>query len=293
LYFESGPYGVRPPATEQMIKRMTDLPSLPAVIAQVLEIVEGGEPSADELAAAIEADRAFTAKVLRIANSAFYGLSHEISTVREAIIIIGFGAVRSIAIAAAVVSGVWVEDDLFDARKFWTHGLRCGLFADALASMLPTVKPEIAFTLGVLHDIGQVIILQTIPDNYHDVMTTLQQHRKYLWQVERDVLGFDHGEIGGRASRKWRLPPVYCEAIEYHHEPAAAPAESRLAQMLALADSLSHHAGISGPPERTVQPVYRGLWEPLGLSEAAVRQVLERAAAIDVRTRSFYEQAVN
>jgi HD-like signal output (HDOD) protein len=186
-----------------------------------------------------------------------------------------------------------VEDDLFNGRTFWMHGLRCGLFAQAVATRVPSVKPEIAFTLGVLHDIGRVIILQTIPDSYRDVMIAMREQRKYLWQVEREVLGFHHGEIGGRASGRWHLPSAYCEAIEFHHEPARAAEESRLAHTLALADSLSYYAGASGVLERAVQPVYRGLWEPLGLAEAVVRDIVQQSAAIDVKTRSFYEQALN
>jgi putative nucleotidyltransferase with HDIG domain len=278
-------------STEQLIEQMTDIPSLPMVVGQVLSIIDNDEPSVDSLAGAIEADHAFAARVLRIANSAFYGMAEDIYTVRDAIIVIGLDAVRSLAVSAAVVTGVWVDDEAFDKKRFWIHSLGTGIFAETIALRLRQPKPDAVFTLGVLHDIGRVILLQAVPDRYHTVLETARAWRCYLWQAEREVLGFDHGEIGARLTRKWRLPPEYGEAIQCHHQPSRAPRDARLAYVLSLADALSHNVETSEREATLTPPLYRSLWEPLGLSDAAVREIRSRTDFILERARAFYDTA--
>jgi putative nucleotidyltransferase with HDIG domain len=226
--------------------------------------------------------------VLRIANSAFYGLAQEVYSVRDAIIVIGFEAVRSLAISAAVVTGVWVEDEYFDNKSFWVHSLGCGIFAELIAKKLRYAKPDAAFTIGVLHDIGRVIILQTIPDKYREVMITSQSDHSYLWQAERKVLGFHHGDVGARLIAKWKLPIEFEGAIHYHHEADKAGTASLLAHIIALADALSYNVQLTGKEMRITQPLYKGLWEPLGLSNDEVRDIRNQADVIKERTLVFY-----
>jgi putative nucleotidyltransferase with HDIG domain len=275
-----------------LIEQMTNLPSPPFVIARVLQITSGEDDSAEALASAIEADHGFTATVLRVSNSAFFGMSQRIYTVRDAIMLIGFDAVRSLAIAAAAVRGVWVDDTLFNRRQFWIHSLSCGLFAQMVAKRLQHSKPDAVFTLGVLHDIGRVIMLQSIPDGYRTVIQQVQQKRSYLWQAERDILGFHHGEIGARLAQKWNMPEGYSDAIEYHHDPDASPQESRLARILCLADALSHSSNPADGANRLIQPLYKAMWEPLGFDESAVRDVRSQALVVQTRTDDFYDTAI-
>jgi putative nucleotidyltransferase with HDIG domain len=275
-----------------LMNQMTDLPSPPFVIARVLQITGADDDSAGSLASAIEADQGFTATVLRVSNSAFYGMAQRIYTVRDAIMMIGFEAIRSLAISAAAVKGVWVDDAMFNRRQFWIHSLSCGLFAQKVALRLNHPKPDAVFTLGVLHDIGRVIILQSVPEEYRTVIDTVRCKRNYLWQVERDVLQFHHGEIGAKLARKWNLPEGYADAIEYHHDPDAAPQESRLARIICLADALSHSSNPADGEDRLTQSLYKALWEPLGLDEAAVREIRNHAGTVRNHTQDFYETAI-
>jgi putative nucleotidyltransferase with HDIG domain len=274
-----------------LIERITDLPALPFVVAQSLSLMESDTLSADMLAQTLESDHALTAKILRVANSAFYGLPQEIFTVRDAIIVVGFEAVRSVAISAAAISGLWVHDELFIAHKFWMHSLGCALFSEAVAKRLRNVKPEAAFTLGILHDVGRIVLIQHLPEKYREVMELMKSKRMYLWKAELEVLGFHHGEIGSRLADRWHLPPVYSEAIRYHHEPEAAEKEGALAHLLALCDSMSHTAYPVDRLDRFTQPLYRGLWEPLKLDEATIRSLLNKRDSFHERSRSFIEIA--
>lgn len=270
------------------IEIISSIPALPSVVAHALRMTENEEYSVDSLVAALEADHAFTTRLLRVANSAFYGMAQEIYTVRDAIIVIGFEAVHALAISAAVVCGVWVKDELFEPKQFWGHSLTCGLFAEAVAKRLRCSKPEVAFTLGIIHDIGRIAIMQSDPERCRRVYETAARDKVYLFKAEKLVLGFDHAEIGAAMSEKWRLPASYTQAIRHHHTPETVTTDREITYALALANALSHYA-FSEPATRAhAQPLYRGLWEPMGLTEADVRSILELQPQILDRAKSFY-----
>jgi putative nucleotidyltransferase with HDIG domain len=276
-----------------LMDQMTDLPSPPFIIARVLSITDEDQQSAESLASAIEIDQAFSAKVLRVANSAFYGMAQRVYTVRDAILLLGYEEVRGLAIAAAAVTGMWVESELFDRKKFWIHSLSCGLFAEAIARRLRHPKPEAVFTLGVLHDIGRVIMIQSQPLQYKNAIEMSRSQKLYLWKAERAVFGFHHADVGSGLAHKWNLPEGYAEAIKYHHEYDSSVTELRLARILALADALSHNADTSVDEGCPTQPLYRSLWEPVGFDEAAVRDVRSSVGSIRQRTNEFYDTAIS
>ena len=276
-------------SVEQLIEKMTNLPSPPSVVSRALQIISGDNESVESLAETIETDHVLTAKLLRIANSAFYGMAQEIFTVRDAILILGFDPVRSLAISAAVVTGVWVEDDLLDMNNFWKHSLSCGLFAEQVAKKIHYRAPEVVFTLGVLHDIGRVVILQSLSQRYREVISLMKKQPTFLWKAERDVLGFHHGDVGARLTENWRLPSAYSHAIRFHHEPEKMTGESEVAYLLSLADAMSHYAFPYDKKDRLTQPLYRALWEPLNLSEEDVRTLLKHRDTVEERTEVFLE----
>ncbi|MBU0507367.1 HDOD domain-containing protein [bacterium] len=268
------------------------LPHPPVVIAQALEAASAGEQPAEALARALETDTGFSHRLLRIANSAFYGLTQPVETVLDAIMVIGFDAVHSLAISAAVIRGLWTADDLFDPRTFWKHSLTVGRFAEVIAEGMSLAKPATLFTLGVLHDAGRIILIQSAPKECREVAKLLAEKPMYRWKAERQVLGFDHAEIGAGLVEKWGMPAPYVEAIRCHHDLNGATQHRQLAHVLALADALSHRAFSSREERRYVAPVYPGLYDALGLDETQIRMLLERREAIERRTDQFYNSVV-
>lgn len=268
---------------------MTNLPSVPLTIAQVLRITGSEQESVAQLGAVIESDNALTSRLLRIANSAFYGMPEEIYTVRDAIILIGFEAVQSLAISAEVIKGVWSDDEVFDAKRMWEHSLSCALFAEAIARRLHNQKPEVVFTLGVLHDVGRAIMIQMMTEQFKQTLEIAYTQKLYLWKAEREVFGFHHGEVGSRLVENWKLPKSYSTAIRFHHEPDSATSEKELTYILSLADAASHFAFRAASDKLIVPPLYRDLWEPLGLSEDAVREIIAQKEGIEEKTKSFFQ----
>lgn len=267
-------------------------PALPVIVAYALQLRSDDDLSVVSLAHALEADPALTAKLLRAANSAYYGCVQRVYTVRDAITVIGFEAVRSLAITTAMVGGLWVDDELFNRQLFWRHSLRCGLFARQVALHTRYSKPDILFTLGVLHDVGRAAMIQTKPDLFRAALQQMQHHGLQLWRAERKIFGTDHAGVGARLASKWSFPAEYADAIAGHHDISASQSDPLLAQMLALADALAHAAARQNRQDYITPPLIHTLWEPLGLPEPAVRAIYDERDNIETRTRSLYETAV-
>jgi HD-like signal output (HDOD) protein len=182
------------------------IPPLPVIVTYVLELTESDDLSILSLAHALEADPALTAKLLRVSNSAFYAPPQRVHTVRDAIQFIGFDAVRSLAVSTTIVSGLWVDDEMFNRQAFWRHSLRCGLFARKIGEHVAAQSPDILFTLGVLHDIGRAALIQYSPTEYHAALESMRRNGKPLWKAEQEMFGVDHADIGGMLAEK--RPPA-------------------------------------------------------------------------------------
>ena len=277
----------------QLLAQQTEsIPPLPIIIAHALELTEDDDLSVLSLAHALEADPALTSRLLRVANSAFYGLSQRVFTVRDAIQIIGFEEVRSLALTATVVGGLWVDDELFHRQRFWRHSLRCWLFARMIAIRLQYSKPEVVFTLGVLHDIGRAAMIRNDAESYRQAITVMSAEGLLLWKSERRVFGFDHADVGAAMAQKWNLPSSFVSGIRHHHQPNEADPDFILGQILALSDSLSHASAPADRGNYITPPLFHGLWDPLGLDEATVRAMFEERDFIEQQTRSLYETAI-
>lgn len=277
---------------ELVAQQVESIPPLPIIIAHALQLTEDDDLSVLSLAHALEADPALTSRLLRVANSAFYGLSQRVYTVRDAIQIIGFEEVRSLALTTTVVSGLWVDDDLFHRQRFWRHSLRCGLFARMIAIRLHNPKPEIVFTLGVLHDIGRAAMIRNDAETYRQAISVMSTEGLILWKAERRVFGFDHADVGAAMARKWNLPSSFISGIRGHHQPDASDPDALLGHILGLSDSLSHASAPADRGNYITPPLFHGLWDPLGWDEAIVRSIFEEREFIEQQTRSLYETAI-
>jgi HD-like signal output (HDOD) protein len=271
---------------------MEGIPPLPIIVAHLLQLRDNDDLAVISLAHAVESDPALTSKILRSANSAFYGLIQRVYTVREAIQVIGFEAVRSLAITSTVVGGLWVDDDLFDTKRFWKHSLRTGMFARKTALLIRYPKPDVLFTLGVLHDVGRASIIQAEPDGFREALNRMKAKSIQLWRAEREVLGVDHANVGGMLATRWQLPSDYAEAIQGHHDPASLATESLLSGIVALADSMAHAAAPREKGEYITPPLVRELWAPLGLDDNDARKIFCEKDLIEEHTRDLYETAL-
>ncbi|MFQ5717668.1 MAG: HDOD domain-containing protein, partial [Nitrospinales bacterium] len=251
--------------------------SLPTLFYQVNEAVNDPECSFSEIARIISADTALCARLLKIVNSPFYGFPSQVETISHAIAIVGTSQLRDLVLATTILSkfkGLSVE--LVNMESFWRHSIACGLAARIIATFRRESNPDRFYVIGLLHDIGRLIVYQNIPEQAKEVFDVAQSKERLVHEVEREVLGFDHADVGKKLLEIWKLPPGLAEAVGNHHNPAQSfgyPLESAVvhaANIIVTAMQL----GNSG--ERFVPPLNPKTLEWLDFLVAKMREVMDQ-----------------
>lgn len=269
---------------ERMYSRIDQLPTLPTVLPRVLSLLERSDTDTEALAKAIEPDLALTAKVLTVANSAYYGFSRTISTLERAVPLLGLNTIRSLAISMAVINTLPSQGHGapgFDRQKLWTHSLAVANCLEHLGKVTGFETPYL-FTIGLLHDVGIIILDQFFPRLFAEALAELAGgNQPTLPAAETRVVGFDHGEVGALLLQRWKFPEVITVPIRYHHRDDLPKKGSRLdVVMLRTADALAHRIEWAGyghpyPEDIEAQDIeYLGL-TPDNLQEA--RQHLDES----------------
>jgi putative nucleotidyltransferase with HDIG domain len=258
---------------DQVLAHLKLLPSLPAAIADLLASFANEDVDVGSIAHQIACDQGFTARVLRVANSSFYGLQHKVGTINEAVVVLGFRAVRSMVLAVGI-NGLFRVDQCrgFDAQGYLRHCVAVGVGARALATETG-YNPELAFTGGILHDIGELVLAANFSEQYAEVLAYRKERDCFLLEAERDTLSMDHCEVGGLLAETWRFPPVLQAAVAKHHTPASAEA-GLLADLMHVADAIAHGLGYGRSAQEMVMPVERTSWQRLGLDTVKIGRVL-------------------
>lgn len=250
---------------EKIVSEVEDLPALPQVTIQVMKIADDPKATAQDMNNAIIQDQALTAKVLKLANSAYYGFSRKVSTVTEATVMLGFKAVKSIVLAASV-SGMMsreVTGYALAPGELWQHSLACAIACRMIARKVKYPVPDIAYTAGLLHDIGKVILNHHVEGVYHEVVEKIEAGNTSFYDTEVEILGFSHADVGAKVAAKWNLPEELAEAIAHHHDPEKAVVNPKLTAIVHTADALCMMLGIGLGID--------GLYYPL--SEAAMKTI--------------------
>jgi len=204
---------------EQIIKAVETLPPLPAVAMRVMQVAQDPNSSAADLAVVVSSDPGLSARVLRVANSAAYRRQRDITSVQEALVMLGFLQARNIAISSAI-TGAYAPDALnvlFRIKEFWRHSMAVAFRASDLAGHSRRLDVPSAFTAGILHNMGRLAMFYADPAGVDQAVAEAIVQDVPLEAVERGLLGYDHAEIGGLLAEKWKLPLAIQEAIQQHH----------------------------------------------------------------------------
>ncbi len=224
-----------------------DLPTVPDVADRVIEMLDDPDSSADDVRAVIERDASLAARILKVSNSAMYGIPSEISSVGQAISLIGARAVRNLVMAVAMRE-VYREFGELEQR-LWDHGSAAGPVAAAAARHFGLdVDADGVFTAGLLHDIGKTALANSHRPEYEALVKTALTEGTDGTALEQEQFGFDHAELGARVAESWKLPAPLIEAIRSHHTEQAfgslGPAEGRLAAVVSLASHTLARLGV-------------------------------------------------
>jgi putative nucleotidyltransferase with HDIG domain len=208
-----------------ILDRLHQLPAMPAVVQQVMASFRDEHAGSAVLAHKIALDHGLSAKVLRVANSSFYGLPREVGSIQDAVMVLGFDTVRSLVLSAGFMRAFPVAaGGLFDRHAYWMRSFRVATYTEALAQCLGQER-KMAFTAGMFHDVGQLVLDVCIPEQFDAVLKQQRASGLDLVEVEQTVLGFDHAEIGGEMARRWNFPTEIEHAIRYWRMPEHEPFE--------------------------------------------------------------------
>lgn len=257
---------------DDILAEIVTLPSLPGTITRVREMLDDPDCSLHQVGEVISTDPGIALKTLRLVNSAQYGTRNPVSSVEQAVALLGAKVVRNLVLSAAIFDQLRGGTD-----QFLRHSIACGLAMEMLAGASPGVAldPDEAFVYGVLHDIGVVVFQEFMPDR-HLAATTLAERKGIpLFQAEREVIGVDHAALGARLARHWRLPQELVDAVAGHHDLERASAPNReLAALLGLADFIVNVSGITSglcvPP-----PLAAGAEETIRIPRPEVPAVID------------------
>ena len=235
---------------QQILKVVRGLPPLPAAVQRLCEMADDPDARLREMADIILADQNLTARILRVANSAFYGLSGRIATVNQAIVLLGFHAIRNMALSLSLIQ-VRVKAGsraAIDPMDLWRHSLATACAARRVAVGLGMRDPEEAFVAGLLHDIGKIVLSEFLPEEYESLLARVASGEGSLTALERDLFQLDHARVGRELCGHWKLPRTLSEVVAGHHgrllEDGDELRAAELLRAVRLGNALSRIAGI-------------------------------------------------
>lgn len=265
---------------QNLINRVDELPEVPQIAFRAIQLLNNPETDVSSLAQVISSDQALTAKVLRLCNSAFYGLSRQVTTISEAVVIVGFSALKSLVLMLTTQSSM--NKGLLGYKigpgEFWHHSLSAAEVSRFLAQHTGSNNPEEAFIAGLIHDIGKMALNQYALPEVYRATNLSQKERIPIHEAETRVLGFDHADVGAALTERWNFPPVLVEAIRRHHsfEPYAPAGKTEALPLLVstanlIAQSLEHAQPFNWSELQNHNQI---LQDTLGLSIEQLKQLL-------------------
>ena len=242
---------------EQVLRHVRDLPALSASAMRVIDLTNNSVTSAKELEIVIGMDLALTAAILRQANSAYYGYERRISSLQEAIVLLGLNVIQGIAMSAAVAPLLKLKLVGYDIDQegLWKHSLLTAIAAKQLCRYLKLPYGDVAFVAGLLHDIGKVIITIYLQEVGDYILKKVTQSKVPYVEFEEIVIGHNHATVGGFLAKAWNLPEDLLEAISYHHAPLNAQNHTQLACVIHVANGLASLVGVVGGVDSRFNPI--------------------------------------
>lgn len=264
---------------DKLIDRSGKLGSLPAIVYRVFDVMDDPASTATQIGRVINDDPALTARLLKLVNSPFYGFSGKVDTVYRAVALIGHKDLRSVVVAASAIKVFdGIPSDLVSMPVFWKRSLTTAVVARVLAAFKREKEIERYFIAGLLHDIGSLLLYLQLPE---EMTRVLYQHRTdgvELSLAEKDILGYDHTEVGGALLKKWNLPVLICSAVRFQEVPDKAPESGQNAAWLIhlakliVAQHFEQDAPLSEDSSADI-----AVWQANHLDPALLPKILEKA----------------
>lgn len=278
-------------ATHEVVKKINAIATLPEVTSRIVATVEDPKSSAAQLHQIVSHDPALVTRILKVVNSAFYGLPGQIASIERAIVLLGLNAVKNIAVAASLgqlFRGIKICEG-FTAKDLWAHCIGVGVSARHLARQMRLPLADEAFLAGMIHDVGLLVSLQVFPDKLAEACERAKAEGGDFCELERQVVGYDHQQLGLALCEQWKFPRSCQLVAGFHHRPAALAVNNRLlVSLVYVADTLCCAAGNGFNLTAKSQVIDEGLIAAIGLDPIMIEQTRTRIPELIAASSSVF-----
>lgn len=272
----------------ELVNGIEDLPTLPEVVIEITRLVENPDTTADDIYRIVSTDVSLSATMLKLVNSAFYGMSRSVTSLERAIRILGFATVRNIALAAFVFDAFLKGKGRFSYRDFWLHSIGTAAASNVIARHMRLRDTGDYFVYGLLHDLGIVVFMQFLPDQYHRIREAVAKGAD-LSATEMELVGCTHNEVGAALAERWSFPPALVAVISGHGCPVAGSPFAREIAAVTCAMAVAQAAGIGSATDQTVNAVEAECWETAGIKPQDISSIIDDTLHEVENSRAFVE----
>ena len=264
-----------------LVSGVVRLVSLPEVCIRVNEMLEDSRVNANDIGKVICQDTGLTARLLKIVNSAFYGFPSRIETVSRAVTVIGLRELRGLVLAASAVEAFSkIPNEILNMVKFWRHSVYCGVVAQLLAERCHVLHSERLFVAGLLHDIGKLILSHRMPDQMGEVVQRCKLEEAPDYEIEQDIFGFDHTEVGGELLKVWQMPKTLEAAVRHHHNPSEADEAIMDVCLIHIANGMTLIAEKGLELEGEIPDISPYAWQTTNLDPSVMDDIFQEAGTL-------------
>ncbi len=264
----------------EILKSCDALPTLPVVVTRVLQVVSDNKSNVRDLVEIIQNDQAISGKILRVANSAYYGLSRNVDSMSQAVVLLGFDTIRALSLGVGVLRLFHPPalQEVLDMEQFWQHSIATAVCADMLWKDKQFPGRDEVFLAGLLHDIGRLAFITIDGRTYGRLLRDVRQHDKRLVEAEEEEFGGTHADLGAQLCENWRFSDVLVEPIRFHHNAGGGATEdtSRRVAAVTVANCLSHRRRIGWAVEASPPEIPAGVLDILGMTEQRAEELGDR-----------------
>lgn len=280
------------PRLKDVLVDFTDMPALPNVVAKLTRLIADPKTTASDINEALSSDPGLVTKILKLVNSPYYGFSRRITSITNAVVILGFNQIRNLAFSAFIYDMFAAghgKGATFDINAFWKHSMGAAFIASRLAAGIDPKLEEDGFICGLLHDLGKFIMVQKAKRDVEEVMAVVRREDVLFFAAEQRCLKYDHALLGAAIMEMWNLPERLVQVVRCHHDPVSAPEGAELLTGIAsLADIVARAMLIGNGGDERI-PLLRGeVWTRIGLSWVDLEIVMRRAAEDFSKSDMFF-----
>ena len=275
---------------DEIVLHLNELPTLPTVVSKVLELLDDSQSSVADVEKIVSNDQSVAGKILKIANSAYYGFRSKVVTIRHATVLLGFGMVRTLCLGIGVFR-VFDNRELsrmIPMERFWEHCIGVATASRILWEKTGKGEDESIFLAGLLHDVGKTALITVTPERYATILKAARRDGKSLLESEREALGGDHARLGGMLCKHWHFAPELIVPIAHHHEPARAEQKHRdRAVIVHLADYACRRAEIGWSGDKTEPLLDPKALDIVRIGKADLAELVDQLDGLRAEIASF------